>query len=192
MIETVIKFHVRGQSLWGNVPCIYLAKVPVLHFCIRVLQGWQLSGNRVQGVLGPPGRAGSQDLSHHSPEPGSWGTGTALVLGTGTGQAGLMAGQCTGVGGWKPVLLWHHWVGGWWPVGWNEVWGCAKQEHWYLQGPDESVFVVGPLGKYLERALNASGDCQHSLTTLHFAFLHIMWRTYTCLLKTTHITLWMW
>lgn len=165
----VTKFRVRGQSLWGNIPCIYLAKVLVLHFCMSgCCKAGSYSGLGCRGHWGSP--RDSQSLSDPSPEPGSQGhKGQPLSrapvpsLGTGTGQAGPGA-----VGGWRPVLLWHHWVGGWWPcrLEWDPGLraGCAEQGHWYLQAPDVvSAFVADPLRKSLERAINASGDYQRSL-----------------------------
>lgn len=123
-------------------------------------------------------------------QPGAQGQPWAPVssLGTATGWA---------LKGWRgletrPAV--HHWGGGWWLWGlqWApRVWArCAKQGH---SGPWCCTCFCGLSTK---KVPSTCYKCIRRLPafidTLHFAFLLIMWQTYICLLKTVHVTLWMW
>ncbi|KAI1239409.1 hypothetical protein IHE44_0012530 [Lamprotornis superbus] len=97
-------------------------EVKSLQLHLLVLRGWQLSGDGVQGVLGPPGTPGSQDLSQPSPEPGSQGHRDSPgpgnrdrpgcthgwtvkgCRGLETSPAGITGLGADGPGGWKDVL----------------------------------------------------------------------------------------
>lgn len=195
MTETVSKFHVK-RAVYEEIFFAY----PWLRsmFCIFV-SGCCKAGSSLgwgAGVLGSPRRAGSQDLSQDSPEPGSQGhrdsPGHQSLPGNRDRLAlGWALQGCKGLET-SPAVA--SLGGGWWPWGlqWApRVWaGCAKQGH---SGPWCCTCFCG---LSTEKVPSMCYKCIRRLPafidTLHFAFLHIMWQTYICLLKTVHITLWMW
>lgn len=189
MTESVTKFHVGGQSLWGNIPCMSLAKVHVLHFCISVLQRMAALWGWGVGLLG------ELDLSQHSPEPGSQGhrdspgplPGNRDRPGwthgwTGKGCRGLETSPAVVSRGWGLMALWagmrSEGVG---RVCWART--LAPSGHWccicFCSWSTKKV--PWTCSKCITRLL-AFTD------TLHFA----LFAYYVADLKTVHITLWIW